>query len=195
MGMALPPRPHRLGVDDAPFEKRQSAPVPIIGVVMEGPDRIESVALGQFPVDGEDATDYMAGWIGGLRARPTLQGAILGGITIAGLALVDVTTLAERLGLPVLVVTRRNPSDRSGARPGRVARAGLEARRSIPSTCVNAVMPEWWEIDRISADPNSGAGHMSSDDTEEPPEPPIPEVDWDIRREGRAWTGDEAMAR
>src|SRR5262249_41070660 len=43
------------------------------------------------------------------RARPTLQGVILGGITIAGLALVDVTALAERLGLPVLVVTRRNP--------------------------------------------------------------------------------------
>src|SRR5262249_48235476 len=107
--MALRSRPHLLGVDDAPFDKHQSAPVPVIGVVMEGPDRIESIALGRFPVDGEDATDYLAGWIAGLRARPTLQGVILGGITIAGLALVDVTALAERLGLPVLVVTRRNP--------------------------------------------------------------------------------------
>jgi uncharacterized protein len=83
--------------------------VPIIGVVMEGADRIESVAMGQFPVDGEGVTDYLAGWIGGLRTRPALQGVILGGITVAGLAVVDVVRLAERLGLPVLIVTRRNP--------------------------------------------------------------------------------------
>lgn len=43
-----------------------------VGVVMEGPDRIESIALGEFPVDGEGATDCLAGWIGGLRARPLL---------------------------------------------------------------------------------------------------------------------------
>ena len=104
-----PRRPHLLGVDDAPFDKQQAGPVPIVGVVMEGPDRIESIALGQFPVDGEDVTGYLAAWIGSLRARPTLQGVILGGITVAGLAVVDVSTLAERLALPVLVVTRRNP--------------------------------------------------------------------------------------
>lgn len=108
--MSPSPRPHILGVDDAPFDKRQPLPVPIVGVVMEGPDRVESIALGEFPVDGEGATEYLAGWIGGLRTRPTLQAVILGGITIAGLGIVDVTALAERLGLPVLVVTRHNPA-------------------------------------------------------------------------------------
>lgn len=76
---------------------------------MEGADRIESVAMGGFPVDGEDVTGYLAGWISGLRTRPALQGVIVGGITMAGLAVVDVADLAERLELPVLVVTRRNP--------------------------------------------------------------------------------------
>ena len=103
-------RPHILGVDDAPFDKGQAQPVTIVGVVMEGPDRIESIALGEFPVDGEGATDYLAGWIAGLRARPTLQAVILGGITVAGLGIVDVAALAERLALPVLVVTRRDPA-------------------------------------------------------------------------------------
>jgi endonuclease V-like protein UPF0215 family len=37
-----PPRPHILGVDAAAFDKRQPGPVPIVGVVMEVPDRIES---------------------------------------------------------------------------------------------------------------------------------------------------------
>jgi endonuclease V-like protein UPF0215 family len=77
---------------------------------MEGHDVIESIALGEFPVDGEGATEYLAAWIGGLRARPMLQAVILGGITIAGLGIIDVTALAERLGLAVLVVTRHNPA-------------------------------------------------------------------------------------
>jgi endonuclease V-like protein UPF0215 family len=104
-------------------------PVPIVGVIMEGADRIESVAMGEFPVDGEDAAGYLAGWIGGLRTRPALQGVILGGITVAGLAVVDVAHLAERLGLPVLVVTRRNPvgSDLAEA----LRSAGLEHRLSL----------------------------------------------------------------
>ena len=93
---------------------------------MEGADRIESVAMGGFPVDGEDVTRYLAGWIGGLRTRPALQGMILGGITVAGLGVVDVTDLAERLGLPVLVVTRRNPVGSALAEA--LHSAGLEHR-------------------------------------------------------------------
>jgi endonuclease V-like protein UPF0215 family len=122
-------RPHLLGVDDAPFDKRQSQPVPVIGVVMEGADRIESVAVGRFPVDGEDVTGYLAGWIGGLRTRAALQGVILGGITVAGLAVVDATELADRLGLPVLVVTRRNPAGSDLANALRAA--GLERRLAL----------------------------------------------------------------
>jgi endonuclease V-like protein UPF0215 family len=84
--------------------------VPVIAVAMEGHDVTESVALGEFPVDGDGATEYLATWITGLRARPMLQAVILGGITIAGLGIIDVTALAERLGLAVLVVTRHNPA-------------------------------------------------------------------------------------
>jgi endonuclease V-like protein UPF0215 family len=103
-------RPHTLGVDDAPFVKHQPGPVPIVGVTMEGADLIESLAIGEFPVDGDGATDYLTGWIDSLRARPMLQAVILGGITIAGLGIIDVAALAERLDLAVLVVTRHNPA-------------------------------------------------------------------------------------
>ena len=84
--------------------------MPIISVAMEGHDVIESVALGEFPVDGDGATEYLVSWIAGLRTQPMLQAVILGGITIAGLGIIDVTALAERLGLAVLVVTRHNPA-------------------------------------------------------------------------------------
>jgi uncharacterized protein len=122
-------RPHTLGVDDAPFDKRQPGPVPIVAVAMEGHDVIEAVAIGEFPVDGEGATEYLATWISGLRTRPMLQAVILGGITIAGLGIVDVTALSERLALPVLVVTRHNPvgSDLADA----LRAAGLSQRLAI----------------------------------------------------------------
>jgi uncharacterized protein len=77
---------------------------------MEGNDLIESIALGEFRVDGDGATEYLATWIAGLRARPMLRAVILGGITIAGLGIIDTAALAERLGLAVLVVTRNDPA-------------------------------------------------------------------------------------
>ena len=104
-------RPHLLGVDDAPFSKGQSERVPIVGVMMEGADLVEGVAVGAFGVDGEDATTYLADWIGGLRCHASLQGVVIGGITIAGLGVVDVVRLADTLGVPVLVVTRQQPDD------------------------------------------------------------------------------------
>ncbi len=104
-------RAHVLGVDDAPFEKGQPDPVPIVGVMMEGGDLVESVALASFPVDGDRATDFLADWVAGLRSHASLQGIVLGGITIAGLGVVDIRSLSERLAAPVLVATRREPTD------------------------------------------------------------------------------------
>lgn len=122
-------RPHVLGIDDAPFVKRQHEPVPIVGVTMEGADIIESVALGAFPVDGDGVTEYLMDWIDGLRTRRMLQAVILGGITMAGLGLVDVTALAQRLGLVVLVVTRHDPTHSELA--SALHAAGLEDRLPI----------------------------------------------------------------
>lgn len=113
-------------MDDAPFDKRQTAPVPVIGVAMEGAAIVESVACAAFPVDGEDATRWLGDWIAGLRCRPLLHGIVLGGITIAGLGIVDLPMLAERLALPILAVTRKNPV-RSELRTALTA-AGLSGR-------------------------------------------------------------------
>lgn len=103
-----PQRPHVLGIDDAPFRKDQREDVPIVGVMMEGANLVEGVALGRFPVDGAEATDYLAGWVSAQRWHAALQAVVLGGITIAGLGVVDITVLAERLARPVLVATRQD---------------------------------------------------------------------------------------
>lgn len=123
------PRPHLLGIDDGPFEKLENGSVPLVGVMMEGPDRVEAVATTSFPVDGDGASTFLAEWVASLRCRDALHAVVLGGITVAGLAVVDVEALAERLALPVLVVNRRDPSQ-SQLRDALRA-AGLEERCAL----------------------------------------------------------------
>jgi endonuclease V-like protein UPF0215 family len=122
-------RPHVLGVDDGPFEKGASRSVPLVGVTMEGPDLVEAVSVERFPVDGEDVTDFLAGWIESLRVKPALQGILFGGITIAGLAVIDVHALSTRLSVPVVIVNRREPRDRRLTEA--LESAGLAHRRAI----------------------------------------------------------------
>lgn len=98
---------HVLGIDNAPFDKREPEPVRIVAVLMEGNDLVEGMAVTQFPVDGADATGFLAEWIKSMRWEAALHAVVLGGITLAGLGLVDIEELAARLGLPVLAVTRR----------------------------------------------------------------------------------------
>ncbi|MDX1649179.1 MAG: DUF99 family protein, partial [Myxococcota bacterium] len=108
--MPLPPRPHVLGNDDGPFDKRRDARTPLVGVMTEGASRVEAVAVSSFPLDGADVTDFLVAWIRALRFRPSLQAVALGGVTLAGLAVVDVEALAEGLNLPVLVASRKDPA-------------------------------------------------------------------------------------
>lgn len=127
--MPAPRRPHLLGVDDGPFEKSASDRTPIVGVMMEGPDLVEAIAVTAFPVDGEGVTAFLGDWIGSLRCRPALQGVLLGGITLAGLSVVDAAALSARLGLPVLIANRREPRD--DALRHALAAAGLAHRCAI----------------------------------------------------------------
>src|SRR5213593_2699152 len=125
--MPLPDRPHVLGIDDGPFEKhRPGAHAPIVGVMMEGRDLVEAVAITEFPVDGGGVTAFLAEWIRARRFAPTLHGVLFGGITLAGLAVLDPAALARELGAPVVVVNRKGRSDAPlrGAAPASLALPG-----------------------------------------------------------------------
>jgi endonuclease V-like protein UPF0215 family len=104
-------RPHVLGIDDGPFDKRADSSVSIVGVMMEGADLVEAVAVSSIPVDGEDAADHLADWVSGLRFASAVHATVLGGMTIAGLGVVDIERLAERLNRPVMTVNRQRPDD------------------------------------------------------------------------------------
>lgn len=122
-------RPHVLGVDDGPFVVGRDADTPIVAVMTEGPAPVEAVAVTRFRIDGDAVTSFLADWITSLRLHPALQAIVLGGITIAGLGVVDLAALAERTGVPVVAVSRRDPRDHRLA--AALGAAGLADRLAI----------------------------------------------------------------
>jgi hypothetical protein len=97
--------------------------------MMEGGDLVEGVAIDRFPVDGEDPAAHLGRWIGGLRSAAALHGVLLGGVTIAGLGVIDLPWLAQALGLPVMVVNRQEP--RNDLLEQALEAAGLAARIAV----------------------------------------------------------------
>jgi endonuclease V-like protein UPF0215 family len=140
--LRLPRRPHTLGIDDGPFQKGQREPVVVVAVMMEGSDLVEAVACSEFAVDGANATEFLSSWIQGLRLHPALHAVLLGGITIAGLGVIDVPALAAALAQPVLIVNRRDP------RQARLDRA-LAAARLDERIAIVARTPDSFEVDGL----------------------------------------------
>ncbi|HKJ31808.1 MAG TPA: DUF99 family protein [Balneolales bacterium] len=101
-------RPHILGIDDAPFIKVEDETVPVVAVMMEGATMVDGVAVNRMNIDDPDATRFLIDWINELRWKPSLQAVVFGGITIAGLGLLHLPTLADELNLPVITVTRQD---------------------------------------------------------------------------------------
>jgi hypothetical protein len=99
---------HVVGVDDFPFERASRGDVPVVGAVFAGP-RLDGIVSTRVRRDGANATRRLAEMIGGSKFAPQLRLVLLQGIALAGFNVVDVATLAAELGLPVLVVARREP--------------------------------------------------------------------------------------
>jgi len=127
--MPVPARPHLIGIDDGPFEKGRDRVTPLVGVITEGADLVEGVSVREFPVDGAGLTSFLADWIAALPFRPGLHGVVVGGVTAAGLAVLDGPGLAAATGLPVLVVSRK--ANRSERLVGALRAAGLTDRIAL----------------------------------------------------------------
>ena len=72
---------------------------------------------------------FLTRWIESMRVKPALHAVLFGGVTIAGLAIIDIEALSTRLGVPVVVVNRREPSN--GRLIEALETAGLAERRAI----------------------------------------------------------------
>ncbi len=100
--------PHVIGFDDAPFAPEHRGDVPLVGAVCCGL-RLEGVLVDRVRRDGANATARIADMIERSRFLPQLQAILLQGIAVAGFNVIDIRSLHQRLGLPVVVISRRAP--------------------------------------------------------------------------------------
>lgn len=97
-----------IGIDDCPFDHAHRGDVAIVGTIYAGL-RFDGVVVGRVRRDGANSTRSIVSLIEGSRFREHLQLIFLNGIALAGFNVVDLRELHRQTGLPVVVVTRREP--------------------------------------------------------------------------------------
>jgi hypothetical protein len=105
---------HVIGFDDFPFrpDDRPRGDVSVVGTVYAGL-RLEGVLRGSVRRDGANATRNLARLIQESKFSTRVQVVLLQGIALGGFNVVDIHGLHAALGVPVLVVARREPNLRS----------------------------------------------------------------------------------
>jgi endonuclease V-like protein UPF0215 family len=161
---------HVVGFDDAPFAPGYRGDVAVVGAVFAG-TRLEGILYGKVRRDGANAARSLVRLVATSKFAPQIQLVLLQGIALAGFNVVDLHEIHRRLGVPVLVVARRQPRIArmrealltrvpGGARKWRliarlgpmepmaglfVQRVGLsaaEATRVLERLCVHSRVPE-----------------------------------------------------
>lgn len=97
-----------LGIDDTPFDRQQSHPVPIAGIICAG-TRFEGMLWTHVTRDGEDATEHLIQTIQDSKFYSQLHAVLFDGIAVAGFNMIDLPLFASRLGLPCLALMRKAP--------------------------------------------------------------------------------------
>lgn len=97
-----------IGFDDAPFERCHRGDVTIFGTIFSR-TRMDGLLTAKVRRDGTNSTQTMARMVRESQFADHVQAVLLDGIAVAGFNVVDIHGLSERLGIPVLVVTRRPP--------------------------------------------------------------------------------------
>jgi uncharacterized protein len=97
-----------IGVDDCPFEKSHRGDVRIVGTAFAR-THLQGVLTGRVRRDGANATARITEMIGQSKYTQATQLVMLQGVAVAGFNVIDAHTLSRNLGLPVLIVARRQP--------------------------------------------------------------------------------------
>jgi endonuclease V-like protein UPF0215 family len=97
-----------IGLDDAPFPRNHQGTVKVVGAVFANL-RFDGVIIGEIEKDGFDAAAKLEKLVSESKFSEHAQLIMLQGITFGGFNVVDVFYLNRKLGLPVLIVSRKRP--------------------------------------------------------------------------------------
>jgi endonuclease V-like protein UPF0215 family len=98
-----------LGIDDGAFKPHTKGLVDVVGVVYRGGYWLDGVMKTEVEIDGTDATEKIASMITQSDHYSQLRVVMLDGVTFAGLNVVDIKELLQRVHLPIIVITRERP--------------------------------------------------------------------------------------
>ncbi len=99
-----------VGFDDSPFDKNKDKSVVVVGVIFRGNKYMDGMLKTKVRVDGFNATKKLIGVINSSRHKPQLKAIMTNGITFGGFNIVDINTLSEKTGLPVIAIVRKKPN-------------------------------------------------------------------------------------
>ena len=97
-----------VGFDDSPFDLEHRGDVRVVGAVCAR-TRLDGVLATTVRRDGSNATDRLIELVTASRFQAHIRAVLLQGIALAGFNVVDLERLGEGLGIPVLVVVRKQP--------------------------------------------------------------------------------------
>lgn len=97
-----------LGIDDSYFIPHVPSQVDLIGVVMRASNYFEGMLRRKIKVDALDSTDAIMDMLNSKYGKQ-IRVVFLQGITFGGFNIVDIEKIWEEKGVPVIVVSRKNP--------------------------------------------------------------------------------------
>jgi len=99
-----------VGIDDGKLLHPTSKCVPLVGVVFRGGRWLDGLLKIAIQTDGLDATDKIARMIKGSSHYSQIRVLMPYGLTFAGLNIINIRRLYEKVERPVIVVTRSKPN-------------------------------------------------------------------------------------
>ncbi len=97
-----------LGIDDAPFDKRDKNVI-VIATFFRGGNFIDGVLSTKVEVDGADSTAKLVEMVNNSKFYRQLQCIMLDGIALGGFNIIDINLLSSKTELPVIVIIRDYP--------------------------------------------------------------------------------------
>jgi uncharacterized protein len=97
-----------VGFDDSPFPFEHRGDVRVVGAVCAR-TRLDGVLATTVRRDGSNSTERLIECVRSSRFSDHIRGVLLQGIALAGFNVVDIGRVATELGVPVLVVVRKQP--------------------------------------------------------------------------------------
>jgi len=97
-----------LGIDDASFNLYEDKKTILIGAIFRGGKWLDGVLKTEVTIDGNDATEKIAGMVKNTRHKD-LRVIMLDGITFGGFNVANIKKIYEETGLGVIVVVRKLP--------------------------------------------------------------------------------------